>query len=239
MDEKIAKTEEAVKYEAKRIYICSWIFIVFGIVCVLTGFNEMFDARRKAAFIAQEHQIPWGNKNYTNFTMANATSPTIGRVETQLHDGIRNMSILTVVVSAIIFLMGRTANRAAMKTKSKVADRMFGRHFFMFLAFLVFYIFTRKQSRAFKGIFEELKEGDKNITTLSIEATNMTETPRKLRAMYINLDNMYQRHQVPDELKMMMEDLKYASDEIMTNMTNDLDRMFQRHPIPNEVKEMM
>jgi hypothetical protein len=149
------------------------------------------------------------------------------------------MSILTIVVSAIIFMMGKTANRAAMKTKSRVAERMFNRHFFMFLAFLVFYIFTRKQSRAFKDIFEKLKEGDKNVTSVTLDVSNMSETPRKLRAMYIDLDNMYQRHQVPEELKMMMNDLKYASDEIMTNMTNDLDRMFQRHPIPNEVREMM
>jgi hypothetical protein len=27
---------------------------------------------------------------------------------------------------------------------------MFGRHFFLLLAFLVFYVFTRKQSRYFK-----------------------------------------------------------------------------------------
>ena len=52
LDEKISKTNEAVEYEVKRIYACSWIFVVFGLVCILTGFNEMFDARRKAAFIA-------------------------------------------------------------------------------------------------------------------------------------------------------------------------------------------
>ena len=164
MDEKIAKTEEAVKYEAKRIYICSWIFMAFGIVCVLAGFNEAFDARRKAAFIRQYEQIPWGNKNYTNFTMANATNPDMNRVEIVLHDSIRNMSILTVVVSALIYGMGKSAHRSAEKLKSKVAQRMFGRHFFLFLAFLVFYVFTRKQSRYFKQVYNFMKEQDKNVT---------------------------------------------------------------------------
>jgi len=241
LDEKISKTNEAVEYEAKRIYFCSWIFIMFGIICVLTGFNEIFDARRKAAFIAQEHQIPWGNKNFTNFTMANATSENMGRVEVQLFDGIRNMSILTVVVSFIIFMMGRSANRSVTKKKSKVAQRMFRRHFFLFLAFLVFYVFTRKQSRAFKEVFEHLKEGDKTVeTATSMKAANVTAMPkRNLKAMYVDLDTMYKRHEVPDDPKMIMEDMKYASDEIMANMTEDLDRMFKRHQIPQEVKELM
>jgi hypothetical protein len=241
LDEKIEKTNEAVEHEAKRIYFCSWIFILFGIVCVLTGFNEIFDARRKAAFIAQEHQIPWGNANFTKFTMANVTSESMGRVEIQLFDGIRNMSILTVVVSFIIFMMGRSANRSVTKKKSKVAQRMFRRHFFLFLAFLVFYVFTRKQSRTFKEVFEHLKDGDKNTTAdSSMKPANVTTMPkRNLKAMYINLDDMYKKHEVPDDLKMIMEDMRFATDEIMTNMTDDLDRMFQRHQIPQEVKDLM
>jgi hypothetical protein len=61
LDEKIAKEKEAAEYEIKRIYACSWIFLIFGIVCIFSGAYEMTDARRKAAFIKQEHQIPWGN----------------------------------------------------------------------------------------------------------------------------------------------------------------------------------
>lgn len=168
LDEKIEKTNEAVDYEVKRIYYCSWIFLVFGLVCVLTGFNEMFDARRKAAFIAEKHQIPWGNKNFTNWSLANATGACRnGTKEVQLFDGIKNMSILTIVVSAFLFLMGRAAFRTTQKLKSKVAKRMFGRHFFLFLAFLVFYVFTRKQSRVFKDVFDSLKDEEKNNTSIA------------------------------------------------------------------------
>jgi hypothetical protein len=86
-----------------------------------------------------------------------------------------------------------------------------------------------------------MKEQDKNVTSIqSMNATEVTEAPkRQLRAMYVDLDNMYQRHEVPDELKMIMDDMRYAGNEVYTNMTNDLDRMFERHPIPEEVKEMM
>lgn len=55
-----------------------------------------------------------------------------------------SMSFLTVIVSFFLFAMGRAALRATQKQKSRVAERMFNRHFFMFLAFLVFYVFTRK-----------------------------------------------------------------------------------------------
>lgn len=121
LDEKIVKAKEAVDYEAKRISWCSYLFIVFGLVCIFTGFRETFDARRKAAFIYQEHQIPWGNKNFTNFTLANVTTPTMNRVEVEIHDRIRNMSILTIVVSFFILSMGNAALRSTQKLKSRVA----------------------------------------------------------------------------------------------------------------------
>jgi hypothetical protein len=47
--------------------------------------------------------------------MANVTSENMGRAEAQLFDGIRNISILTVVVSLMIFLMGRSAMRTTEK----------------------------------------------------------------------------------------------------------------------------
>lgn len=173
--------------------------------------------------------------------MANVTSEDMGRAEVQLFDGIRNISILTVVVSLMMFLMGRSAMRTTEKKKSKVAQRMFGRHFFLFLAFLVFYVFTRKQTRAFKDVFDKLKEGDKNVASItSMKAADVVKTPkRNLKAMYIDLDNMFQRYQVPEEMKMMMDDMRFAGNEIMANMTEDMDRMFQRHPIPQEVRDLM
>lgn len=57
--------------------------------------------------------------------------------------------------------------------------------------------------------------------------------------MYIDLDEMFQRHQVPEEMKMMMDDMRFAGSEIMTDMTDEMDRMFQRHPVPEEVKGLM
>ena len=60
----------------------------------------------------------------------------------------------------------------------------------MFMAFLVFYVFTRKQSRIFKSTVEYVKTHD-NLTALYYETdadvlnmtTNVTEAPkRNLRA---------------------------------------------------------
>lgn len=108
---------------------------------------------------------------------------------------------------------------------------MFGRHFFLFLAFLVFYVFTRKQSREFKNVFDHLKDGDKNETSIAhikaMKEADATKAPkRNLRAMYIDLDEMFQRHQVPEDVKMMMDDMRFAGHEIMSNMTDEMDRMF-------------
>lgn len=52
LDEKIDNAKVAVADEVKRIKISGWIFVSFGLICILSGVNEMFDSRRKAAFIA-------------------------------------------------------------------------------------------------------------------------------------------------------------------------------------------
>lgn len=244
LDEKIAKEKQAVEYEVTRIYYCSWIFLLFGIVCVFSGAYEMTDARRKAAFIYQEHQIPWGNKNFTNFTMANVTSPTMDRVEVQLFDHIWNMSLLTIVVSVFILAQGRAAMRSTQKQKSRIAQRMFRRHFFTFLLFLIFYVFTRKQSRSFKSIFESLKEGDKNQTAIvdDIASMNSTEVAedqkRQLRARkhshhQIVFENMEDGH----DFNTMFEHHNQMRGADM--MDDDFEKFFQNQLIPDDVKEMM
>lgn len=134
---------------------------------------------------------------------------------------------------------------------------MFGRHFFLFLAFLVFYVFTRKESRVFKGIFEKIKEADKNNTTTIddfsvMNATNATEADmrRNLRARhqqfggYFNnmdpqFDSMMNSADLPVEVKQMMSDMHMQSHQMMNMMDDDLDEVFQRHQLPPEVEEQM
>ena len=64
------------------------------------------------------------------------------------------MCLFSILVAFFLFAMGKAALRATQKQKSKIAERMFNRHFFMFLAFLVFYVFHRKQYRMFKGTYD-------------------------------------------------------------------------------------
>lgn len=80
---------------------------------------------------------------------------------------------------------------------------MFNRHFFMFLAFLVFYVFHRKQYRLFKGCFDYISTHDVNATLFQeTDATilNMTEAPkRNLRAKHHSrgqvYDHLLQQHE--------------------------------------------
>jgi hypothetical protein len=88
------------------------LFLSFGLLSIFMGFKEMMDSKLKAAFIVQEKQIPWGNSNYTGFQWLNVTNPTYTRVETLVGDTIWNMSFLTVIVSFLLFAMGRAALRA-------------------------------------------------------------------------------------------------------------------------------
>jgi len=234
LDEKILKTKEAIDYEANRIYYCSYLFIAFGLVSIFMGFKEMFDARLKAAFIVQEKQIPWGNSNYTGFQWLNVTTPSDTRVETILYDTLWNMSLLTVIVSFFLFAMGRAALRATQKQKSRVAERMFNRHFFMFLAFLVFYVFTRKQGRIFKGTFDYIKQqaNETNQTTIFDNTTmvsNMTqEMPkRNLRASHGDFEKfnkvMQKHEEMFDQMDMQFDnafnqEIPEDFRNVMTNM---------------------
>jgi len=147
------------------------------------------------------------------------------------------MSLFSTLVSFFLFAMGKTALRATQKQKSRVAERMFNRHFFMFLTFLVFYVFTRKQSRMFKGAFEYIQTHD-NLTAAYYETdaaiinmtANITEEPkRNLRAryhaqsdqydnvlhqqekMFDEIDMQYDRafnQQIPDDFKKVMNKMK-------------------------------
>jgi hypothetical protein len=216
---------------------------------MLSGVNEMFGSRLKAAFIAQEHQIPWGNKNFTNFTMANVTSPTMGRVELQLYDHIHNMSLLTVAVSFFLFMMGCAALKATAKQKSKVAQRCFRRNFFFFCFFLVFYVFTRKQSRSFMTVYQSLTDGDKNETAIAANmSTDVTEeAKRNLKAIAfrihdgsLDLGQVYKRQHVPQEVQDVMNNMKWSQQKEMDDVNDhDLNDVFERHQLPEEVKDMM
>ena len=104
--------------------------------------------------------------------------------------------MLTVIVSFLLFTMGRTALRATEKQKSRVAERMFNRHFFLFLTFLVFYVFTRKQSRIFKGTFEWYKA--QNFSTEAFQNASIhdfVEAPKRNLAarqgFAYNFNNLY------------------------------------------------
>jgi flagellar basal body-associated protein FliL len=147
------------------------------------------------------------------------------------------MMLFSTMVSFFLFAMGKTALRATQKQKSRVTERMFNRHFFMFLAFLVFYVFTRKQSRLFKGAFEYIQTHD-NLTASYYDTdaavvnmtTNMTETPKRnlrerFHARNDQYDNVLQQHeqmfedidmqfdkafsqQIPDDFKKVMKKMK-------------------------------
>ena len=222
LDEKIVKSKESVDYEVKRLYYCSYLFIPFGLLCIFIGFKEMFDARLKATFVVQEKQIPWGNPNYTGFQWTNVTIPE-NRLEKVFYDAIWNTSFLTVIVSFLLFTMGRTALRATEKQKSRVAERMFNRHFFLFLTFLVFYVFTRKQSRVFKSTFEWYKA--QNISAEAFNngsITELIEMPKRnlaARPAYsYNFNNLYHQHQ-----------------RMFDEADAEFDRAFAQ-PIPEELK---
>lgn len=231
MDEKIAKSKENIEYESTRIQYCSYLFIGFGLVSMFMSLKEMTDARMKSIFIVQEKQIPWGNSNYTGFSWPNVTVATEGRVENILYESLWMMMFFSTIVSFFLFAMGKVALRATQKQKSRVAERMFNRHFFMFMVFLVFYVFTRKQGRIFKGTVEYVKTHD-NLTALYHETeadianmtTNVTEAPkRNLRARHhqasrqhfeqqfddvdVQFDKAYNQ-QIPDDFRKIMKNMK-------------------------------
>lgn len=185
LDEKIVQAKVAVEYEAKRVGTCSLFFLVVGLGGLLSGVNSIFTARSNAEFIAATHQLPWGNKNFTTLSAElakNSTNTsTVLRAEFELYDLLKNMSFLTMAISFFVLVSGRFGRRAATKQKAKVAQSMFRRSFGAFLAFLIFYVITRKQSRTFTGLFKKMTEADKNQTT----AANATEAHgRGLRARY-------------------------------------------------------
>ena len=148
------------------------------------------------------------------------------------------MMLFSTIVSFFLFAMGKVALRATQKQKSRVAERMFNRHFFMFMAFLVFYVFTRKQSRIFKGTVDYVKTHD-NLTAPYYETdsdilnmtTNVTEAPkRNLRArnhprrndhfdnvrhhfesQFDEIDMQFdkaQNQQIPDDFRKIMNNMK-------------------------------
>lgn len=106
LDEKIADAKVDIGYETKRIYTCSWIFLVTGAIGFFWGVNKTFNARTEAAFLRTTHQLPWGNPNFTNWTILNATNPIPDRVEITFFDLIRYSYLLKAAISFLIFMMG-------------------------------------------------------------------------------------------------------------------------------------
>ena len=191
LDEKIAITKDDVEFEAKRIWVCSLIFLLCGMIAVVRGFYEVFDARLKAAFIYQEHQMPWGNANYTNFTALNITKPTSGipRVEEMAFDNIRNMSFLIVIVGMLLMVMAGQGFRATSTLKARVSQKMFQGLFATFLFFLIFFVFYRKQKREFEGVYSYIVNNTTDnatfintVQTEAMEPAQTIETPKRMLA---------------------------------------------------------
>jgi len=139
----------------------------------------------------------------------------------------------STIVSFLLFAMGKVALRATQKQKSRVAERMFNRHFFMFMAFLVFYVFTRKQGRLFKGTVDYVKTHD-NLTAPYYEVdadianmtTNVTEAPkRNLRARY---------HGRNDQFDEMHKHFEQQFDEVNVQF----DKAFNQQ-IPDDFRKIM
>jgi len=234
LDEKIAKSKENVEYEANRIYYCSYLFIAFGLSTMFMSFKELVDARLKSIFIVQEKQLPWGNANYTNFTWPNVTIASQNRLEQIIYDSLWNMCIFSILVAFFLFAMGKTALRATHKQKSRIAERMFNRHFFMFMAFLVFYVFHRKQYRMFKGTFDWIQTHDYNTSSpfLYDDATLINMTADVVEAPKRNLRARHQsRGQVYDHLLQQHE-------QMMDQMDMQYDKAFNQQ-IPDDFRHIM
>jgi len=98
--------------------------------------------------------------------------------------------------------MGKIALKAVKAQNAKKTGRLFKKHLFCFVAFIVFYLFTKKESKEFKSIFDKLVAEDKNETSLNIKST-LTEAPkRNLRFQQRDqeLDDMLLRFKIPDDV---------------------------------------
>lgn len=243
LDEKIVDAKEAVAYEVKRITVCGYIFLAFGMISLFCSVNEMFSLRVKAAFIRQEHQIPWGNPNFTNFTFEQVTTKNMDRLEGILFDTLQNMIFMSIVVCLLLAFMGKAALRAAAKQKSRISQRMFRRHFFAFLLFLIFYVYTRKQGRKFRGVIDWMNTNDHDNQPYipnNSTANNSSRPPfqeeearRNLMAKYniahdAQLDDIFARHDIPEEVQQMMAEMRQSHEQMMNDMMHDnhMDNMF-------------
>lgn len=170
LDQKIAKTEVDIKFETKNIWACSYMFVAAGAVGFFTGINASFNARTEAAFVRDTHQLPWGNPNFTNWTVANSTRPDTDRVELVLYDLIRQVDIAKSCVSLLLVMMGLTALAALRRGKAVAAQKAFQRTFFTFFIFLTFFVYSRKAERNFDFVVKALQDGSLNGTYSELNA---------------------------------------------------------------------
>lgn len=185
LDEKIVKTKESIAHETACISWCSYALLASGLIMAFDGSYRFTDARRMSAFVYETHQLPFYNKNYTSFSLANDTTP-MTRTEYELFDAYKQVFGFYVVSSVFLIILARIALRPTHKQKSKVAENMFNRFFATFLVFLVFYVFERRGGMKTLEIYGRLVNGDKNQTLAVVEAPeivngtlNMTESPKR------------------------------------------------------------
>lgn len=159
LDQKIKTAQENVEYESKRLFTCGWIFVVVGAIGFFCGINSTFHARTEAAFLYDMKQLPWGNPNYTNWTILNATTQTSDRMELVTYDLIRELHLIKSSISFIIVMMGLAALAAINRGKALFAKKMFQRFFFTFATFIIFYVYQKKQHKNFNYVVKYIQTG--------------------------------------------------------------------------------
>jgi len=100
LDEKTVNAQKSAAYYVTRVKYVSYFFMAFGAICFFSGINEVFMAEKRAGFITKEHQIPWGNKNFSDYIKSHEVPPYDDLTYIDFYDRIVNIAIVTCVISA-------------------------------------------------------------------------------------------------------------------------------------------
>lgn len=139
--------------------------VLVGAIGFFSGINDSFNTRTEAAFIREhEGQVPWGNSNFTNWTVLNSTRPEADRVEMRIFDLVREKHLFKACIAFLITMMGVVGLRALREGKAASAMKGFQQTFFLFIIFVVFYDFERREGKWMDNMLGDLRSGRFNDT---------------------------------------------------------------------------
>lgn len=147
LNEKIDDVKSDIKFQSKCIWGVAWIFVLLGAMGTFSGINDSFKSRQEAAFIREFGAEPWGNSNYTNWTIANSTRPKEDRLELIFYDLVREKHLYKSFVSALMFIMGALGLKTLKFAKGIMAMKMFRKYFFVWCTYLIFYCYQRHATK--------------------------------------------------------------------------------------------